>query len=280
MELTVLMPCLNEALTVGTCVHKALGFLARNEISGEVLVADNGSSDGSQAVAALVGARVVQVPQKGYGAALLGGIKAARGQYVIMGDADDSYDFEHLEGFIAALRNGYRLVMGNRFRGGIKPGAMPFLNRYLGNPVLSSLGRLLFRSPIRDFHCGLRGFDRQAILSLDLRTPGMEFATEMVVKAALADLRVTEVPTTLSPDGRGRPPHLRPWRDGWRHLRFMLLYSSSHRRAVARVGTQKVPEFRKVVPFPAVPDVPGETAVQALPPGQDHNLEPPQRLAG
>ncbi len=225
LELTVLMPCLNEAQTVGRCVAKARAYLERTGIAGEVLVADNGSTDGSREIAAAAGARVVPVGRKGYGAALTGGIQAARGRYVIMGDADDSYDFTQLDGFVARLREGDALVMGNRFTGGIRPGAMPTLNRYLGNPVLSFIGRWLFAAPVGDFHCGIRGFDRRAILALDLRAAGMEFASEMVVKATLAGLRISEVPTTLSPDGRGRPPHLRPWRDGWRHLRFMLLRS-------------------------------------------------------
>src|SRR5262245_15428578 len=225
MELTILMPCLDEAATVARCVDKARAFLARAGIEGEVVVADNGSTDGSRALAERAGARVVEVARRGYGAALAAGIAAARGRYVIMGDADDSYDFSRLEGFVEKLREGHLLVMGNRFRGGIRPGAMPPLHRYLGNPVLSFIGRLFFRAPVRDFHCGLRGFDRAAALSLGLRTPGMEFASELVVKAALAGWRIAEVPTTLDPDGRGRPPHLRSWRDGWRHLRFLLLFS-------------------------------------------------------
>jgi glycosyltransferase involved in cell wall biosynthesis len=224
-ELTILMPCLNEAATVGGCVAKARGFLERTGIEGEVLIADNGSNDGSRQLAERAGARVIDVTVRGYGAALAGGIAAARGRYVIMGDADDSYDFSQLDGFVARLREGYPLVMGNRFRGGIREGAMPFLHRYLGNPVLSFVGRLLFRTRVGDFHCGLRGFDREAVRSLHLRTSGMEFASELVVKAALAGWRIAEVPTTLSPDGRGRPPHLRTWRDGWRHLRFLLLFS-------------------------------------------------------
>ena len=224
-ELTILMPCLNEAPTVGSCIAKARGFLERAGIAGEVLVADNGSDDGSRAVAEGAGARVVEVTERGYGAALAGGIAAARGRYVIMGDADDSYDFARLEGFVARLREGYPLVMGNRFQGGIRKGAMPLLHRYLGNPVLSFVGRLLFGAPVGDFHCGLRGFDRDAVRTLDLRTRGMEFASELVVKASLAGWRIAEVPTTLHPDGRGRPPHLHSWRDGWRHLRFLLLFS-------------------------------------------------------
>jgi len=219
------MPCLNEAETLGTCIDKALGFLERHRVAGEVLVADNGSSDGSQEIAKGHGARVIHVAEKGYGSALFGGISAARGRYVIMGDADDSYDFANLMPFLAALRDGHQLVMGNRFLGGIRPGAMPPLHRYLGNPVLTGIGRLLFNSRSGDFHCGLRGFDKRAIEGLNLQTTGMEFASEMVVKATLQRLRVTEVPTTLSPDGRSRPPHLRSWRDGWRHLRFLLLYS-------------------------------------------------------
>jgi len=225
MELTILMPCLNEALTVETCVRKAQAYLERNRIAGEILVADNGSTDGSRSLALAAGARVVEVENKGYGAALIAGIEAAQGRYVIMADADDSYDFTDLDGFVDRLRHGFKLVIGNRFQGGILPGAMPVLNRYLGNPMLSLIGRTLFDSPVGDFHCGLRGFERQAILGLNLRATGMEFASEMVVKASLARLSIAEVPTTLSPDGRARAPHLRPWRDGWRHLRFMLLRS-------------------------------------------------------
>jgi hypothetical protein len=224
LELTILMPCLNEAETLGTCVRKALGYLERSGVAGEVLVADNGSTDGSQEIARALGARVVPVAERGYGAALIAGIAAARGRFVIMGDSDDSYDFTALDPFVAKLREGCQLVMGNRFRGGIAPGAMPPLHRYLGNPVLSTIGRIFFRSPVRDFHCGLRGFERQAMLDLDLRAPGMEFASEMVVKATVNGLRIAEVPTTLSPDGRSRPPHLRSWRDGWRHLRFLLVF--------------------------------------------------------
>ena len=224
-ELTILMPCLNEAATVAKCVEKARTFLQRIGLEGEVLVADNGSSDGSPELAARAGARVVRIPERGYGAALAGGIAAAQGRYVIMGDADDSYDFSRLDPFVEKLREGYPLVMGNRFRGGIQEGAMPPLHRYLGNPVLSFIGRLFFHAPVGDFHCGLRAFDRDAVHSLGLRARGMEFASELVVKAALAGWRIAEVPTTLAPDGRGRPPHLRSWRDGWRHLRFLLLFS-------------------------------------------------------
>jgi glycosyltransferase involved in cell wall biosynthesis len=225
MELTVLMPCLNEAETLGRCIEKAKRFFAHSGVKGEVLVADNGSTDGSQSIAEQAGARVVTIPDRGYGAALIGGISAARGKYVIMGDADDSYDFSSLELFVAELRAGADLVMGNRFAGGIKPGAMPFLHRWLGNPVLSAIGRALFTAKVRDFHCGLRGFKRDAILRLNLTAPGMEFASEMIVRASLARLRMTEVPTVLHKDGRSRPPHLRTWRDGWRHLSFLLLYS-------------------------------------------------------
>ncbi len=225
MELTVVMPCLNEAETVATCVAKAVRFIADSGITGEVVVADNGSTDGSQRLAEEAGARVVQVKDKGYGNALMGGIVAARGAYVIMGDADDSYDFSNLMPFLTELRGGADLVMGNRFKGGIAPGAMPKLHRYLGNPVLSFVGRLFFRSPIGDFHCGLRGFRRDSALRLGLQATGMEFASEMVVKATLANQKITEVPTTLAKDGRSRPPHLRSWRDGWRHLRFLLLFS-------------------------------------------------------
>lgn len=224
VELTILMPCLNEARTVAQCVEAARAFLRRTGTSGEVLVADNGSTDGSREVAEAAGARVVPVPERGYGAALLGGIAAAQGRYVIMGDADCSYDFANLDAFVERLRAGDRLVMGNRFRGGIEDGAMPFLHRYLGNPVLSFIGRLFFRTKIGDFHCGIRGFDRAAVASLGLVSTGMEFASEMVAKAALAGLPIAEVPTRLRPDGRDRPPHLRTWRDGWRHLKFLLLF--------------------------------------------------------
>jgi Glycosyl transferase family 2 len=225
LDLTILMPCLNEAETIAFSVRQAAEALRQSGISGEVLVADNGSTDGSQAIAIAEGARVVDVPVKGYGAALIGGIESARGKYILMADADASYHFEHLPRFLPKLEEGYDLVMGNRFAGEIEPGAMPPLHRYLGNPVLSALGRIFFSIPVRDFHCGLRAFRREAILGLGLRTTGMEFASEMVVKSSLAGLRIAEVPTTLSPDGRTRPPHLRSWRDGWRHLRFLLLYS-------------------------------------------------------
>lgn len=225
LELTVLMPCLNEAETLATCIRKAQEFLERTGINGEILIADNGSTDGSQAIAIGEGARVVPVQQRGYGSALIGGIAAAEGRYVIMGDADDSYDFSALDGILSKLREGNDLVMGNRFQGGIAKGAMPFLHKYLGNPVLSFLGRLFYRIPIGDFHCGLRGFSKEAMEHLRLSTPGMEFASEMIVKSGLRKLRIAEVPVTLSPDGRSRPPHLRTWRDGWRHLKFLLLYS-------------------------------------------------------
>jgi glycosyltransferase involved in cell wall biosynthesis len=225
IELSIVMPCLNEAETIGRCTAKARSFLARNGLVGEVVVADNGSVDGSPAIARANGARVIEIREPGYGNALMGGIRAARGLYVIIGDSDDSYDFGALDGFVARLREGYDLVMGDRFAGGIAPGAMPGLHRYFGNPVLSTIGRVFFGSPCHDFHCGLRGFRRDAILKLDLQAPGMEFASEMVVKATLHGLAITEVPTTLSRDGRGRPSHLRSWRDGWRHLRFLLLFS-------------------------------------------------------
>ena|SRR5437762_926299 len=225
LELSILMPCLNEAETVVRCVRKARSFLERTGIEGEVLVADNGSSDGSPELAHDAGARVVRVAQKGYGSALLAGIRMAHGRFVIMGDADDSYDFSRLDSFVDSLRAGNTLVVGHRFRGGIRPGAMSFLHRFLGNPVLSFVGRLFFSSRIGDFHCGLRGVDRGAALRLGLSAPGMEFASEMIVKATLAGWRIAEVPTVLSPAGRSRPPHLRSWRDGWRHLRFLLMMS-------------------------------------------------------
>lgn len=222
-ELTILMPCLNEAETLAACIDQARGFLTRERISGEILIADNGSTDGSTGIAKTHGARVVHVPVKGYGAALMGGIRASRSNFVIMGDSDCSYDFDHLEPFVERLRAGYDLVMGNRFLGGIHRGAMPFLHKYLGNPVLSFLGRLFFAVPVGDFHCGLRGVRRDRILALGLRARGMEYASEMVVRAVLGGLAIAEVPTTLSADGRSRSPHLRTWRDGWRHLRFLLM---------------------------------------------------------
>jgi len=225
MELSVVMPCLNEAETLATCIRKAREALERQQIAGEVIVADNGSTDGSQEIARNSGARIIQVESKGYGSALRGGVAAAQGRFVIMADADDSYDFGDIPAFLEKLRAGADLVMGNRFMGGIKPDAMPPLHRYLGNPVLTAIGRMLFRAPCGDFHCGMRGFRKTAYQRMRLRTTGMEFASEMVVKAALLKMNIAEVPTTLSPDGRSRPPHLRTWHDGWRHLRFLLLYS-------------------------------------------------------
>lgn len=225
IELTILMPCLNEAETLEICILKAQKYLKTSGVSGEVVIADNGSTDGSIEIARANGARVVNVPTRGYGAALIGGIDGAKGKFVIMGDADDSYDFEALQPFVEKLRAGADVVMGNRFEGGIEPGAMPFLHKYLGNPVLSKLGQLFFKIPVGDFHCGLRGFSRDRVRALNLRTTGMEFASEMVVRAALAGYDIAEVPTTLKPDGRSRPPHLRTWRDGWRHLSFLLMYS-------------------------------------------------------
>ena len=225
VELTILMPCLNEAETLAACIEKAKRFLARSGVCGEILIADNGSTDGSQQIASQLGARVVHIDRRGYGAALIGGIEAAFGRFTIFGDADDSYDFEALDSFVAELREGNDIVMGNRFRGGNSSCALPFMHRYLGNPALTAIGRLLFRVPARDFHCGLRGFNTARIRELNLNATGMEFASEFVVRAALASYSITEVPTTLRPDGRSRPPHLRTWRDGWRHLRFLLLYS-------------------------------------------------------
>jgi glycosyltransferase involved in cell wall biosynthesis len=224
-ELSVVMPCLNEAQTIGICIRKALDSFERIGIAGEVVVADNGSTDGSQQIAEKLGARVVPVEQRGYGAALTGGIVAARGRWVIMGDADDSYDFSNLGPFVERLREGYDLVAGNRFKGGIRPGAMPFLHKWLGNPMLSFIGRRLYGTPCGDIYCGLRGFDREKIIALDVRSPGMEFAIEMIVKATMTGLRVTEVPTTLSPDAEGREPHLNTWRDGWKSMRLLMLYS-------------------------------------------------------
>ena len=224
-EVSVVMPCLNEARTLGACLQEAAQALRDAKLSGEIIVADNGSTDGSQDIATRLGARIVPISSKGYGHALRGGISEARGRYIVMGDCDGSYDFSHLTHFIEKLRAGAELVMGNRFQGGILPGAMPWKNRYLGNPLLSFIGRMLFRTGIGDFNCGLRAFTATAYHKMDLRTTGMEFASEIVIKAAIFRLRVEEIPTVLRPDGRGRPPHLRPWRDGWRNLRFMLLFS-------------------------------------------------------
>ncbi|MEU4640501.1 glycosyltransferase family 2 protein [Micromonospora sp. NPDC023814] len=235
IEVTVLLPCLNEAETLEVCVRKALRSLRECGVVGEVLVSDNGSTDGSQEIAERAGARVVHAPIRGYGGALLNGIDQARGRYVIMADADDSYALADLGPFVEALRAGHDVVMGNRFRGGIAPGAMPPLHRYLGNPVLSWLGRRLFGlREVRDFHCGMRGFNAERIRALGLCMPGMEFASELVVRAALAGYDIVEVPTTLSPDGRSRPPHLRTWRDGWRHLRFLLVFAP--RKTLVRPG--------------------------------------------
>jgi len=224
-ELSVVLPCLNEARTLAACIAQIQQTARAHAIRAEIIVADNGSTDGSAEIATSLGARVVPVAAKGYGSALMGGIAAARGRYVIMGDADCSYDFGDIPRFLEKLRAGNELVMGNRFLGGVRAGAMPFLHRYLGNPVLSFLGRLFFHAPCGDFHCGLRGFPLEAYRRMDLQTTGMEFASEMVVKASLFGMKIAEVPTTLSPDRRGRPPHLRSWRDGWRHLRFLMMYS-------------------------------------------------------
>ena len=225
IELSIIMPCLNEAETLEACIRKARGYLNHSGVVGEVVIGDNGSTDGSQDIALRCGARVVSVPLRGYGAALYGATLAAHGTYIVMGDSDDSYNFSSLGPFVEKLRQGYDLVMGNRFAGGIKPGAMPWKNRYIGNPVLSAVGKMFFHCPAGDFHCGLRGYSREAFTRMDLRTTGMEFASEMVIKATLMRMKITEVPTTLSRDGRSRPPHLRPYSDGWRHLRFMLLFS-------------------------------------------------------
>lgn len=225
MKLTILMPCLNESETLQICIQKANAWIKKSGMNGEVLIADNGSTDGSQELARNHGARVLDVPLRGYGSALYYGSLEAKGEFIIMGDSDDSYDFSRLDAFVDQLEQGFDLVMGNRFLGGIAPGAMPWKNRYIGNPVLTWVGRTLFRCPAKDFHCGLRGYTKAAFLKMDLRTTGMEFASEMVIKANLFGMNIAEVATTLSKDGRSRPPHLRPWRDGWRHLRFMLLFS-------------------------------------------------------
>lgn len=224
-DITILMPCLNEAETLHICITKALNWVKSRNLNAEILISDNGSTDGSQEIAKSLGARVVDAPFKGYGAALQFGIENAESEYIVMGDSDDSYDFSQLDMFYDKLHEGYDLVMGNRFAGGIDKGAMPWKNRYIGNPILSTIGKLLFKCESNDFHCGLRGFTQTAYRKMDLRTTGMEFASEMVIKANLLKLKIIEVPTTLSVDGRSRPPHLRPWRDGWRHLRFMMLFS-------------------------------------------------------
>ena len=225
LELTILMPCLNEAETLEICIKKAKKSLEDNKINGEVLIADNGSTDGSQKIAERCGARVVNVPLKGYGSALIEGTKQAKGKYIIMGDADDSYDFSNIMPYVEKLREGYELVMGNRFKGGIEKGAMPWSHKYIGTPVISFIGRLFYKSKIGDFNCGMRGYDRQAILNLDLKTTGMEYASEMIVQSTLNGIKIAEVPTTLKKDGRSRPPHLKSFQDGWRHLKFLLLYS-------------------------------------------------------
>jgi len=225
IEISVVLPCLNERETVGICVEKAVAILKEAELHGEVIVADNGSTDGSVELAQAAGATVIHVNERGYGNALKGGIHAARGVYVLMADSDDSYEFGHISAFVEKLRSGFDLVMGNRFEGGIGKGAMPPLHRYLGNPVLTAIGRLFFHSPSHDFHCGIRAFRKDSFDRMDIRSTGMEFASEMVVKASLLRMKVSEVPTTLSPDGRSHAPHLRTWHDGWRHLRFLLMYS-------------------------------------------------------
>ena len=225
IEVSIVMPCLNEAETLAACIRKAQQAIAEGGLTAEIIVADNGSTDGSQALARSLGARVIDVAERGYGAALRGGIEAARGEFVIMGDADDSYDFLAISPFVEKLRDGYELVMGNRFQGGILPGAMPWKHRWIGNPALTGIGRLFFHCPAGDFHCGLRAFSKDAYRRMKLQTSGMEFASEMVIKATLSGMAIAEVPTKLYKDGRSRPPHLRSWRDGWRHLRFMLLFS-------------------------------------------------------
>lgn len=222
MELTILMPCLNEEETLAACIQKAKIFLENNKIDGEILISDNGSTDRSREIAVSEGTRVVVAEQRGYGGALIAGTKEAQGKYIIMGDADDSYDFLHLMPFLEKLREGYDLVMGDRFTGGIERGAMPWSHRYIGNPFLSFVGRKLYHSNVRDFHCGLRGYNRESILNLNLRASGMEYASEMVVKAELNKLKITEVPVILRQDGRSRASHLRSFRDGCRHLKLLL----------------------------------------------------------
>ncbi|MBM2815457.1 MAG: glycosyl transferase family 2 [Ignavibacteria bacterium] len=225
VELSIVMPCLNESATLPVCIDKAIRFLKDNNIKGEIIVSDNGSSDDSKKIAVSHGARVIDSSEPGYGNALLAGIKAAKGKYIIMGDSDDSYDFYDLNKFIVQLRQGYDLVVGNRFQGEIKPGAMPFMHRYIGNPLLSGIGKLFFKTKVGDFHCGLRGFRKDSVLRLDLQAPGMEFASEMIVKSVIFHYKICEVPIVLHMDGRERASHLRKWRDGWRHLEFLLIYS-------------------------------------------------------
>lgn len=226
--LSVVMPCLNEELTLETCIKKAQKSFADMDIEGEVIIADNGSTDSSVEIALSLGARVVHQPVKGYGAALYKGFEAAEGEIIIMADSDDSYDWSNIRPFVEKINEGYDLVMGNRFKGGIEPGAMPFLHKYLGNPVLSTISRIVYRVPVRDFHCGMRAFTKQAFMKMNLRTTGMEFATEMVANSAMQGLKIAEVPTKLYPDGRNRPPHLRSFRDGWRHLRFIFTYAPDY----------------------------------------------------
>jgi glycosyltransferase involved in cell wall biosynthesis len=237
IELSIVMPCLNEVQTIAVCIRKAFQFANAHNVIVEVVVGDNGSIDGSQALALAAGARVINVEPKGYGVALMGAFKACKGKYVIMGDADDSYDFLQLFPFLERLRNGYDVVIGNRFLGGIRPGAMPALNRYLGNPLLSFLGRSIFGSKVGDFHCGLRGFNRESMMALQLKTSGMEFASEMIVEATLKQLKITEVPVVLSKDGRNRPSHLRPWRDGWRHVKFLFGHQQTSAALFRRLAT-------------------------------------------
>src|ERR1700693_5080839 len=225
VEVSIVMPCLNEAETLAKCIGHAQNAVKKGGFTAEIIVADNGSTDGSQLVARELGATVVDVPRRGYGRAPIGGMDAARGRFVVMGDADDSYDFEAIGPLIDKLREGYDLVVGNRFLGGIEPGAMPWSHRWVGNPVLTLISRVFFHAPVGDTHCGLRALRKDAYEKLRLRATGMEFASEMVIKASLKGMRITEVAVVLRPDGRSRPPHLRTWRDGWRHLRFMLLFS-------------------------------------------------------
>lgn len=225
LELTILMPCLNEAKTLEICIKKAFKSLEENNINGEVLISDNGSTDGSKEIAKRCGARIIEVETKGYGSALIEGIKAANGKFIIMGDSDDSYDFSNIMPFVEKLREGYELVMGNRYKGGIEKGAMPWSHKYIGTPVISFIGRVFYKTKIRDFNCGIRGLNRKSILKLDLKTTGMEYASEMIIRASLNKLKIAEVPTTLKKDGRERAPHLKSFRDGWRHLKVLLVYS-------------------------------------------------------
>jgi hypothetical protein len=225
---SAVMPCLNEEETLAFCIKKAQDAFKKLGIAGEVVVADNGSTDSSVQIAEELGARVVHQSEKGYGAALMAGIEGAHGKIVVMGDSDDSYDWSSIGDFVRKIEEGNDLVMGNRFRGGIEKGAMPWHHRYFGNPVLSAIARLYCKAPIGDFHCGMRAFTKEGYSRMNLQTKGMEFASEMIVSATRNNLKIAEIPTKLYPDKRSRPPHLRSFRDGWRHLKFLMTYAPDH----------------------------------------------------